>query len=59
MRCLSRGQVCVSASALVVLESSGTHAVREATGAVPEYCGLGAQLLSISPGCTMASPTLA
>ena len=47
----------MAASALVVLALSGSHVVRTPTGVVPLPSPLGVQLLSISPGCTIVSPT--
>jgi hypothetical protein len=49
----------MAASALVVLELSGSQPVSEPTGVVPAPSPLGVQLLSMRPGWTMASPTLA
>ena len=55
----------MAASALVSFELSGSQPVSCATGATedtsagPASSPKGVQLLSISPGCTMASPTLA
>jgi hypothetical protein len=49
----------IAASALVWADRSGSHAESEPTGTVPGPSPLGVQLLSISPGCTMASPTAA
>src|SRR5580658_4297632 len=47
----------IAASALVVLELSGSHVVNTPTGVVPAPSPLGMQLLSMSPGCTIISPT--
>ena len=47
----------MAASALVVLERSESQLVRVPTGVVPAPSPLGVQLLSMSPGWMMASPT--
>ena len=49
----------MAASALVCFALSGSQPVSEATGWRPAPSPRGVQLLSISPGCTMVSPTLA
>ena len=49
----------MAASALVVLDLSESQLVSEPTGVVPAPSPLGVQLLSMSPGWIMASPTAA
>src|SRR3984957_19241864 len=47
----------MAASALVVFELSGSHVVKTPTCVVPAPSPFGVQLLSMSPGCTIISPT--
>ena len=49
----------MAASALVEGEESGSQLVSEPIDVVPGPSPQGTQLLSISPGCTIVSPTLA
>ena len=54
------GVTCaIAASALVVPALSGSQPVSVPTGEVPGPSPYGVQLLSINPGCTIMSPTLA
>src|ERR1700722_20576663 len=47
----------MAASALVVFELSGSHVVKTPTCGFPAASTLGVQLLSMSPGWTITSPT--
>src|SRR6476620_3355760 len=56
---LGEATCAIAASVFVAADLSGIHVVSAPTGRVPGPFPFGVQLLSIKPGCTMASPTAA